>query len=131
MRHCILACSLEHSNQNTKPCLPERKVKKERTAETNGALTNKEVDEDEEKEELTEDELNYISEIKKFLKANKLALSPTPPTKGDGNCWFRAVAEQVEFHGIPDRAKNYRSLRLEVGKYYHFSFGGNISVYLI
>ena len=91
-----------------------KKEKKERTAETDGALTNKELDEDEEKEELTEDELNYISEIKKFLKANQLALSPTPPTKGDGNCWFRAVAEQVEFHQIPDKAKNYRALRLEV-----------------
>ena len=102
----------------------KRKGKKERTAETDGALTNKEVDEEEEEEELTKDELNYLSEIKKFLKANKLALSPTPPTKGDGNCWFRAVAEQVEFHHIPDKAKNYKSLRLEVkyfmmSKYYH------------
>ena len=91
----------------------KRKGKKERTAETDGALTNKEVDDDEE-EELTKDELNYLSEIRKFLKANKLALSPTPPTKGDGNCWFRAVAEQVEFHHIPGKAKNYKSLRLEV-----------------
>ena len=108
----------------------KRKGKKERTAETDGALTNKEVDEDE-VEELTKDELNYISEIKKFLKANKLPLSPTPPTKGDGNCWFRAVAEQVEFHHIPHKAKNYRSLRLEVRYFvqwnYHYCTEAEVS----
>ena len=38
---------------------------------------------------------SYLEEIAKFMEATKLGLVPEPPTKGDGNCWYRAVAEQV------------------------------------
>merc|ERR1712012_1364549 len=38
---------------------------------------------------------SYLEEIAKFMEATKLGLVPDPPTKGDGNCWYRAVAEQV------------------------------------
>ena len=38
---------------------------------------------------------SYLEEIAKFMEATELGLVPDPPTKGDGNCWYRAVAEQV------------------------------------
>ena len=92
----------------------KKKGKKERTAETDGSLTNKEVDQDTYEETLSKDEAGYITEIEKLMKSNSLPLTPSPPTRGDGNCWFRAVAEQVEYHEIQNKARNYRALRLEV-----------------
>ena len=92
----------------------KKKGKKERTAETDGSLTNKEVDQDSFEETLSKDEAGYITEIEKLMKSNSLPLTPSPPTRGDGNCWFRAVAEQVEYHEIQNKARNYRALRLEV-----------------
>ena len=94
----------------------KKKGKKERTVETDGSLTNKEVDL--EKEAITKDEENYIVEIEELMKSNSLPFTPSPPTKGDGNCWFRAVAEQVECHNIANKARNYRALRLEVRHVY-------------
>ena len=43
---------------------------------------------------------SYLEEISKFMEATDLGLIPDPPTKGDGNCWYRAAAEQVSisFH---------------------------------
>ena len=38
---------------------------------------------------------SYLEEIAKFMEATDLGLIPDPPTKGDGNCWYRAAAEQV------------------------------------
>ena len=36
-------------------------------------------------------------EIREFLASTNLGLTPsTPPTRGDGNCWFRAIATQVD-----------------------------------
>ena len=93
----------------------KRKVKA-RTVETDRSLSNKEVEGDTEEEPSPDDEeeRKYIKFISDLMKANSLALSPSPLTKGDGNCWFRAVADQVEFLQIPDKARNFKSLRLEV-----------------
>ena len=92
----------------------KRKVKA-RTVETDRSLSNKEVEGDtEEVPSPDEEERKYIKFISDLMKANSLALSPSPLTKGDGNCWFRAVADQVEFLQIPDKARNFKSLRLEV-----------------
>ena len=49
-----------------------------------------------------------------LLESNKMALTPSLPTKGDGNCWFRAVADQVDLLNIPQKARDFRALRLEV-----------------
>ena len=118
--------SLEQSESEASEKVPDKKVsndqekkekkkgKKERTADTDGSLTNKEVDQDSYEESLSKDEAGYITEIEKLMKSNSLPLTPSPPTRGDGNCWFRAVAEQVEYHEIQNKARNYRSLRLEV-----------------
>ena len=86
---------------------------KERTAETDRSLTNQEV-EGNVQEVLSSDELEFLSFVAEVLQANELALSPSPPTKGDGNCWFRAVADQVEFLNIPGKVRNFRAIRLEV-----------------
>ena len=48
------------------------------------------------------------------MKETGLNLKAFPPTKGDGNCWFRAVSDQVVIQNIPNKAKNHRALRLEV-----------------
>ena len=90
----------------------KRKVKA-RTVETDRSLSNQEVEGDT-GEVPSPDEEENIKFISDLMKANSLALSPSPLTKGDGNCWFRAVADQVEFLQIPDKARNFKSLRLEV-----------------
>ena len=89
-----------------------RKVKV-RTEKTDASLSNKEV-EGNTQHVPSSDEADQIQYIEDLMTANNLALTPSPPTKGDGNCWFRAMAEQVEFHNIPDKARNFKSLRLEV-----------------
>ena len=33
-------------------------------------------------------------------------------TKGDGNCWYRACADQVVLHNLPDLPRDHRALRL-------------------
>ena len=77
------------------------------------SLTNREVEENTE-EGLGPAEVEQIGYIQDLLTSNLLALSPTPPTKGDGNCWFRALADQVQLQDIPNKARNNKSLRLEV-----------------
>ena len=89
------------------------KFKKEDTVETDRNLTNDEIDEECDREFCQQDRY-YIEEIDKFMKETGLNLKASPPTKGDGNCWFRAVADQVVLQNIPDKAKNHRALRLEV-----------------
>ena len=39
----------------------------------------------------------------------QVALRPISPTKGDGNCWFQALFEQVEFNNILIKARNFNS----------------------
>jgi len=74
---------------------------------------NKSVEPEDEEVVLTEDEVAYIEEIGTFLAATALCLEPSPPTKGDGNCWFRAAAEQVVLHDI-SAPRDHLSLRLAV-----------------
>ena len=111
----LLAETGPHPHQDDLPT-EDAKLKrkgKARTAETDRSLSNKEV-EGKTEEVPSSDEGENIKFIADLMKANDLALSPSPPTKGDGNCWFRAVAEQVEFLQIPQKARNFKSLRLEV-----------------
>ena len=92
---------------------PLKKKVKGRMEETDRSLSNKEVEGNTE-QVLSSGEADYIKYIEDLMTANNLALTPSPPTKGDGNCWFRALADQVEFHNIPHKARNFKSLRLEV-----------------
>ena len=80
---------------------------------TDQSLTNREVEENTE-EGLGPAEVEQLSYIQDLLNSNQLALTLTPPTKGDGNCWFQALADQVELQDIPDKARNYKLLRLKV-----------------
>jgi len=89
------------------------KSKKGETAVTDRSLTNEDIDEDCDREFCHQDRC-YIEEIDKFMKETGLNLKAFPPTKGDGNCWFRAISDQVVIQNIPDKAKNHRALRLEV-----------------
>jgi len=89
------------------------KSKKEETAVTDRSLSNDDIDEDCDREFCHQDRC-YIEEIDKFMKETGLNLKAFPPTKGDGNCWFRAISDQVVIQNIPDKARNHRALRLEV-----------------
>ena len=89
------------------------KSKKEETAATDRSLTNEDIDEDCDRKFWQQDR-GYIKEINNFMKETGLDLKAFPPTKGDGNCWFRAVSDQVVIQNIPNKAKNHRALRLEV-----------------
>ena len=104
------------SNEDLDSYYPNKKnekTKKEKTVETDRSLTNQDIDEEEDTN-FTSDELKYIEDIDKFLKETNLNLKASPATKGDGNCWFRALADQVVLHDLQDKARNHRSLRLEV-----------------
>ena len=90
-----------------------KKNSKARTTPSDRSLSNREV-EDNTEEGLGTAEVEQLGYIQDLLNANQVALCPTPPTKGDGNCWFRALADQVELQDIPGKARNYKSLRLEV-----------------
>ena len=89
------------------------KSKKGETAVTDKSLTNEDIDEECDRKFCHQDRC-YIEEIDKFMKETGLNLKAFPPTKGDGNCWFRAVSDQVVIQNIPNKAKNHRALRLEV-----------------
>ena len=108
----------EETVSSNKEIVPETrkktgKTKKEDTVETDRNLTNQDIDEECDREFCQQD-LIYIEEINKFLAETELQLQARPATKGDGNCWFRAVADQVVSQNIPDKARNHRALRLEV-----------------
>ena len=108
----------EETDSSTKEAVPDTrkktgKTKKEDTVETDRNLTNQDIDEECDREFCQQD-LIYIEEINKFLAETELQLQARPATKGDGNCWFRAVADQVVSQNIPDKARNHRALRLEV-----------------
>ena len=93
------------------------KPKKEETAVTDRSLTNEDIDGDCDKEFCYEDRL-YIEDIDMFMKEKTdLNLRAFPLTGRDGNCWFRAISDQVVIQNIPDKAKNHRALRLEVCDY--------------
>ena len=110
-RNVVVVIAEDGSHQDG---ISTRKAKK-RAVEINSCLTNKEVEEKYAEEKLSsKEEEESLKEIEDLMKSNNLALTPSPATKGDGNCWFRAVSEQVERFNIPDKARNYKSLRQEV-----------------
>jgi len=67
--------------------------------------------------EFGKDELQYIKEIEEFMKKVDLNFQPKPPTKGDGNCWYRAAAAQVVIHDIPDQPRDHKGMRLQVSNH--------------
>ena len=77
----------------------ETKAKKKKLKETSdqaeAAFEDEEEDGDDGNEELVKDEIQYIEDVRTFLAVTDLCLVPDPPTKGDGNCWYRAAADQV------------------------------------
>ena len=73
----------------------KRKKLKETTDQVEAAVENEEEDGDDSNEELVKDEIKYIEDVRSFLAVTDLGLVPDPPTKGDGNCWYRAAADQV------------------------------------
>lgn len=76
----------------------------------------KEDDQEEsnDEEELFKDELEYIRDVENFLKGTDLDLIPSPPTKGDGNCWYRAAADQASLHRLPVAPIDHQQMRLRV-----------------
>ena len=84
---------------------------KTRTPDTDRTLSNDDIDKQSEKV-FTNKEKTFIRRVKKLMEPNDLV--PTPPTKGDGNCFFRSVADQVIIREIEDKARNHKALRLEV-----------------
>ena len=67
-------------------------------------------------EEFGKDELQYIKEIEEFMKKVDLDFQPKPLTKGDGNCWYRAAAAQVEIHDIPNQPRDHKALDRNISK---------------
>ena len=90
----------EPEKENIDPSKEESSVKRAKKTK-NESSSKEEVDaaQDDVSEAGSEDidvvNESYLEEIAKFMEATKLGLVPEPPTKGDGNCWYRAVAEQV------------------------------------
>lgn len=105
--------SPEEQDEVVKEVKKKVKSKKGETAVTDKSLTNEDIDEECDRKFCHQDRC-YIEEIDKFMKETGLNLKAFPPTKGDGNCWFRAVSDQVVIQNIPNKAKNHRALRLEV-----------------
>ena len=50
------------------------------------------------------------------IKATNLPLSFRPPTRSDGNCWYDAVADQVQLLEIPDKPTDHADVRDQVTK---------------
>ena len=74
--------------------------------------------------EFGKDELQYIKEIEEFMKAVDLNFQPKPPTKGDGNCWYRAAAAQVVIHDIPDQPRDHKATDRNISKRSKFKSEG-------
>jgi len=91
----------------------KKKIKKTRTVVTDRNLTNDDIDNEDEKT-FSPEEVEFVTEMNQWLLETDLGLEAGPITKGDGNCWFRALSEQVNIHNLPDMPRNHRSLRLEV-----------------
>merc|ERR1719458_1442428 len=100
--------------ENIDPTTDEKLVKKAK--KTKKGARSEEADEDasEDSEDIDVVNESYLEEIAKFMEATDLGLIPDPPTKGDGNCWYRAAAEQVIVHSIPRVPKEHLKLRKEI-----------------
>jgi len=108
---------LESEQETVKEEIKSKKKKikktKTRTVVTDRNLTNDDIDNEDEKT-FSPEEVEFVTEMNQWLLETDLGLEAGPITKGDGNCWFRALSEQVNIHNLPDMPRNHRSLRLEV-----------------
>jgi len=83
--------------------LKNQKVKDESESES----------ESESKEE-KKNQKKLLNELQKLFKDNKIPLQPRAATRGDGNCFFRSVSDQILLHQIPNKPSTHTSLRLAV-----------------
>ena len=74
---------------------------------------------EESKEEviLCKEDKQEIKKMEEFLVKANLNLVPYPYTKGDGNCWFRAMADQVVLLNIEDKPRNHKEMRQAVADF--------------
>ena len=54
--------------------------------------------------------------LDKHITESKLPLIRRKPTLSDGNCWYDAIADQMDLLGIPGNAVDHLKLRAEVCK---------------
>ena len=52
-----------------------------------------------------------VDALKQHIEDHCLGLVFRECTKGDGNCWYRACADQVVLHNLPDLPRDHRALR--------------------
>jgi len=50
-------------------------------------------------------------ELWRHIQEFGLGLISRPPTRSDGNCWYDAIADQVELHGVPGVPREHGALR--------------------
>ena len=80
-----------------------------------------------------------VDALKQHIEDHCLGLVFRECTKGDGNCWYRACADQVVLHNLPDLPRDHRALRLLVtsrirslpqyGGWLANYFGGNVEAF--
>ena len=77
--------------------------------------------------------------LKEHIKQHRLGLIFRDCTRGDGNCWYRACADQVVLHNLPDFPRDHMALRLlitsripSLPQYDYWlmnHFGGNVAAF--
>jgi len=109
------------AENETKKSMKKRNISNEKQFEKktlSASLKNKKVkDESESDSESKEEKKNQkklLNELRKLFKDNNIPLQPRAATRGDGNCFFRSVADQILLHQIPNKPSTHTSLRLAV-----------------
>ena len=80
-----------------------------------------------------------VDALKQHIEHHRLGMVFRDCTKGDGNCWYRACADQVVLHNLPDLPRDHRALRLlitsrirslpQYGDWLANHFGGNVEAF--
>ena len=53
-----------------------------------------------------------VDSLKQHIEYHRLGMIFRDCTRGDGNCWYRACADQVVLHNLPDLPRDHMALRL-------------------
>merc|ERR1711971_406687 len=93
---------------------PEKVEPKPENAKKNKRKSDYDFASESESEEEVEEQKKLMAELRQFFKDNNIQLKPRAPTRGDGNCFFRSVADQIILHKISDKPTTHRELRLAV-----------------
>ena len=109
----------ENTENETRKSMKKRNTSNEKQLEKktlSSSLKNKKVKDESESESKEEKKKqNYFTKLlDKLFKNNKIPLQPRGATRGDGNCFFRSVADQILLHQISNKPKTHTSLRLAV-----------------